>query len=63
MELPTFTAFTRLFKEVETLEAAYAMFLAFNNFVWRTREPKEGRTRLLGSPAPFAKQPKQPDKK
>ena len=28
------------------MEAACAMFLAFYNFVWRTREPEEGRSRL-----------------
>ena len=42
--------FTRLSlgfsKKLENLEAAVAMFLAYYNFVWRTREPEEGRNRL-----------------
>jgi hypothetical protein len=42
--------FTRLSlgfsKKLENPEAACAMFLAYYNFVWRTREPEEGRTRL-----------------
>jgi hypothetical protein len=41
--------FTRLSlgfsKKLENLEAACAMFLAFYNFVWRTRDVNEGRTR------------------
>ncbi|MGD0900830.1 MAG: hypothetical protein ABR915_23610 [Thermoguttaceae bacterium] len=28
------------------MEAACAMFLAYYNFVWRTRDADEGRTRL-----------------
>ena len=42
--------FTRLSlgfsKKLENLEAATAMFLAYYNFVWRTREPEKGRNRL-----------------
>lgn len=42
--------FTRLSlgfsKKLENLEAAYAMFLAYYNFCWRTRDVNEGRTRL-----------------
>jgi hypothetical protein len=42
--------FTRLSlgfsKKLENLEAAVAMFLAYYNFVWRTRLPEEGRNRL-----------------
>ena len=42
--------FTRLSlgfsKKLENLEAACAMFLAYYNFVWRTRLPEEGRNRL-----------------
>ncbi len=42
--------FTRLSlgfsKKLENLEAAVAMFLAYYNFVWRTQDAKEGRTRL-----------------
>jgi len=42
--------FTRLClgfsKKLENLEAACAMFLAFYNFVWRTRDANEGRTRV-----------------
>ena len=42
--------FTRLSlglsKKLENLEAACAMFLAYYNFVWRTRDANEGRTRL-----------------
>ncbi len=42
--------FTRLSlgfsKKLENLEAACAMFLAYYNFVWRTRDVIEGRTRL-----------------
>ncbi|MGD0654668.1 MAG: hypothetical protein ABSA16_10015 [Thermoguttaceae bacterium] len=42
--------FTRLSlgfsKKLENLEAACAMFLAYYNFCWRTREPEEGRNRL-----------------
>ena len=42
--------FTRLSlgfsKKLENLEAACAMFLAYYNFVWRTRKPEEGRNRL-----------------
>ena len=42
--------FTRLFlgfsKKLENLEAACAMFLAYCNFVPRTRLPAEGRLRL-----------------
>ena len=42
--------FTRLSlgfsKKLENLEAACAMFLAYYNFVWRTRDAAEGRTRL-----------------
>ena len=42
--------FTRLSlgfsKKLENLEAACAMFLAYYNFVWRTRDVKQGRTRL-----------------
>ena len=33
-------------KKLENLEAAVAMFLAYYNFVWRTRDVEEGRTRL-----------------
>ena len=33
-------------KKLENLEAACAMFLAFYNFVWRTRDVEDGRTRL-----------------
>jgi len=42
--------FTRLSlgfsKKLENLEAACAMFLAYYNFVWRTRDEENGRTRL-----------------
>jgi hypothetical protein len=42
--------FTRLSlgfsKKLENLEAACVMFLAYNNFVWRTRDVNEGRSRL-----------------
>ena len=42
--------FTRLSlgfsKKLENLEAACAMFLAYYNFVWRTRLPEDGRNRL-----------------
>jgi len=42
--------FTRLSlgfsKKLENLEAACAMFLAYYNFVWRTRLPEQGRNRL-----------------
>ena len=42
--------FTRLSlgfsKKLENLEAACAMFLAYYNFVWRTRDVEEGRIRL-----------------
>jgi hypothetical protein len=42
--------FTRLClgfsKKLENLEAACAMFLAFYNFVWRTRDAEEGGNRL-----------------
>ena len=42
--------FTRLSlgfsKKLENLEAACAMFLAYYNFVWRTRLPEDGRLRL-----------------
>ena len=42
--------FTRLSlgfsKKLENLEAACAMFLAYYNFCWRTRDVEEGRTRL-----------------
>jgi len=42
--------FTRLClgfsKKLENLEAACAMFLAYYNFVWRSRDVAEGRTRL-----------------
>jgi len=42
--------FTRLSlgfsKKLENLEAAVAMFLAYYNFVWRTHDVNEGRTRL-----------------
>jgi IS1 family transposase len=42
--------FTRLSlgfsKKLENLEAACAMFLAYYNFVWRTRKPEEGKCRL-----------------
>jgi len=42
--------FTRLSlgfsKKLENLEAACAMFLAYYNFVWRTRKPEKGRNRL-----------------
>ena len=42
--------FTRLSlgfsKKLENLEAACAMFLAYYNFVWRTRKPDEGKYRL-----------------
>ncbi|MGO8751600.1 MAG: IS1 family transposase [Thermoguttaceae bacterium] len=42
--------FTRLSlgfsKKLENLEAACAVFLAFYNFVWRTRDANNGRTRL-----------------
>ena len=42
--------FTRLSlgfsKKLEKLEAACAMFLAYYNFVWRTRDANEGRTRV-----------------
>ena len=30
-------------KKLENLEAAVAMFLAYYNFVWRTRDAEEGR--------------------
>ncbi|MFZ1933588.1 MAG: hypothetical protein WCB27_18825 [Thermoguttaceae bacterium] len=33
-------------KKLENLEAACAMFLAYYNFVWRTRKPEEGKCRL-----------------
>ena len=33
-------------KKLENLQAACAMFLAYYNFVWRTRKPNEGKTRL-----------------
>jgi hypothetical protein len=33
-------------KKLENLEAACAMFLAYCNFVWRTRKPEEGKCRL-----------------
>ena len=42
--------FTRLSlgfsKKLENLEAACAMFLAYYNFCWRTRDVLHGRTRL-----------------
>jgi len=42
--------FTRLSlgfsKKLENLEAACAVFLAYYNFCWRTRDANEGRTRL-----------------
>ncbi|MBN2022084.1 MAG: hypothetical protein JW809_04760 [Pirellulales bacterium] len=42
--------FTRLSlgfsKKLENLEAACAMFIAYYNFVWRTRKPEGGKTRL-----------------
>jgi IS1 family transposase len=42
--------FTRLSlgfsKKLENLEAACAMFLAYYNFVWRTRLPEKGKCRL-----------------
>ena len=42
--------FTRLSlgfsKKLENLEAACAVFLAYYNFCWRTRDVVEGRTRL-----------------
>jgi hypothetical protein len=42
--------FTRLSlgfsKKLGNLEAACAMFLAYYNFVWRTRDEQEGRNRL-----------------
>jgi hypothetical protein len=42
--------FTRLClgfsKKLENLEAACAMFLAYYNFVWRTRDVVEGGSRL-----------------
>jgi IS1 family transposase len=42
--------FTRLSlgfsKKLENLEAAVAVFLAYYNFCWRTRDVEEGRTRL-----------------
>jgi hypothetical protein len=42
--------FTRLSlgfsKKLENLEAACAMFLAYYNFVWRTRDEENGQTRL-----------------
>ena len=42
--------FTRLSlgfsKKLANLEAACAMFLAYYNFVWRTRDVEEGRNRL-----------------
>jgi hypothetical protein len=48
--------FTRLSlgfsKKLENLEAACAMFLAYCNFVWRTRLPEEGRLRLPAAMAP-----------
>ena len=31
---------------LENVEAASAMFLAYYDFVWRTRDVAEGRTRL-----------------
>jgi hypothetical protein len=33
-------------KKLENLEAACAMFLAYYNFVWRTRDADAGRMRL-----------------
>jgi hypothetical protein len=33
-------------KKLENLEAACAMFLAYYNFVWRTRLPENGRYRV-----------------
>jgi hypothetical protein len=49
------TRFTRLSlgfsKKLENLEAACAMFLAYYNFVWRTRDEEEGRTRLPAAKA------------
>ncbi len=33
-------------KKLANLEAAVAMFLAYDNFVWRTQDANEGRTRL-----------------
>jgi hypothetical protein len=42
-----FTALSLGFsKKPENLEVACAMFLAYYNFVWHTREPEEGRNRL-----------------
>ena len=42
--------FTRLSlgfsKKLENLEAAVAIFMAYYNFVWRTRKPKGGRCRV-----------------
>lgn len=42
--------FTRLSlgfsKKLENLQAACAMFMAYYNFVWRTRNAEEGRTRI-----------------
>lgn len=42
--------FTRLSlgfsKKLENLEAAVAIFLAYYNFCWKTRNAEEGRTRL-----------------
>jgi len=42
--------FTRLSlgfsKKLENLEAACAVFLAYYNYCWRTRDVVEGRTRL-----------------
>ncbi|MGO8747849.1 MAG: IS1 family transposase [Thermoguttaceae bacterium] len=47
--------FTRLSlgfsKKLENLEAACAVFLAFYNFVWRTRDANNGRTRLSAAMA------------
>lgn len=33
-------------KKLENLEAKCAIFLAYYNFVWKTRLPEEGRNRL-----------------
>ena len=33
-------------KKLESLEAACVMFLAYYDFVWRTRNAEKGRTRL-----------------
>ena len=50
--------FTRLslgfFKKLENLEAACAVFLAYYNFCWRTRDVNEGRTRLPAAMGPRA---------